>query len=149
MKDIPTSTEAKQSLNAHVAEKGREVHEKYGSAMGWKTLEAMMQDREVVRYPCRISFTNEGLMEGEFAYPHPLGNRPEDGFEIRVHPVFMTELSQVSHLVLYQLVAVNYGDFASIEDAETFGAAALGVDRESYYLAVCDLADRVAGCGCG
>jgi len=102
-----------------------------------------------VRYPCRISFTAEGLLDGEFAYPHPLGDAPEDGYEIRVHPLFMMELPMVPHLVLYQLVAVNYGDFASIDDAETFGAAALGMEREDYYRTICGLADQLGGCGCG
>ena len=44
-----------------------------------------------------------------------------------VHPFFMTQLEQVPLLVLYQLVLVNYGAFAAPEDAETFGAAALGL----------------------
>ena len=34
-----------------------------------------------------------------------------------VHPLFMTQLERVPHLVLYQLVLVNYGEFASGEDA--------------------------------
>jgi hypothetical protein len=145
----PTPAEAKQSLNAHVADKGMEIHAKYGPRIGWKEIQRIVQDRSVVRYPCEISFTSEGLRQGEFAYPHPLGDKPEDGYVIRVHPLFMTELPLVPHLVLYQLVAVNYGDFASIDDAETFGAAALGMDKEEYYRTVCRLADQLESCGCG
>ena len=46
-------------------------------------------------------------------------------------------------LVLYQLVLVNYGAFAAPDDAETFGAAALGLGRDEYYHALCRLADEL------
>jgi hypothetical protein len=53
----------------------------------------------------------------------------------------MTQLPQVPYLVLYQLVLVNYGEFASADDAETFGAAVLGFSQPEYYHALCELAD--------
>jgi hypothetical protein len=39
---------------------------------------------------------------------------------------------------------VNYGPFASPDDAETFGAAALGLDKDEYYARLCELADQIA-----
>lgn len=47
-------------------------------------------------------------------------------------------------LALYQLVLVNYGEFASTDDAEIFGASALGIPREYYYRALCEMADELA-----
>ena len=41
-------------------------------------------------------------------------------------PSFMLQLEQVPLLVLYQLVMVNYGAFASPDDAEAFGAGGFG-----------------------
>jgi hypothetical protein len=99
----------------------------------------------VVRYPCEIVFDSGPLQPGEFAHPMARGKRPEDGFVICVHPSFITQMERVPHLVLYQLVLVNYGEFASAEDAETFGAAALGLARDDYYQALCGLADQVGG----
>ena len=148
MSACPTPAEAKRSLNDHVADKGMELRAKYGPQIGWRELQQVLLDRALVRYPCEISFTAEGLREGEFAYPYPKGETPEDGFIVRVHPLFMTELHLVPHLVLYQLVAVNYGDFASAADAETFGAAALGLEPDAYYQTICRLADQLGGCGC-
>ena len=55
----------------------------------------------------------------------------------------MTQLEQVPLLVLYQLVLVNYGAFAAAEDAETFGAAALGLSKDQYYQILCGLADEL------
>ena len=62
-----------------------------------------------------------------------------------VHPWFMPQLEQVPLLVLYQLVLVNYGAFAAPEDAESFGAAALGLAKDEYYQALCRLADELQG----
>jgi hypothetical protein len=54
-------------------------------------------------------------------------------------------MDRVARLVLYQLVVVNYGEFASSDDAEIFGAAALGISREMYYQALCQMADLLEG----
>ena len=160
-----TAEGAQQSLTAHVEAKGIEVFVKYGSPMGWAELQALLNDRAYVRYPCEIVFDHTQLNPGEFAYPMPRGDAPEQGFTMFVHPVFMLELARVPALVLYHLVAVNYGEFASSDDAETFGAAALGLTRDEYYAMLCECADQVGaseqahsdagvctgadGCSCG
>jgi len=144
-----TAEDAKQSLTAHVAAKGEEIHAKYGPHIAWNELQQILNDRACVRYPCEIVFDEKPLQPGEFAYPVQKGEGPEDGFTMYVHPVLMTQLFKVPYAVLYQLVLVNYGQFASAEDAEAFGAAALGVNKEEYYGALCELADEIAECqGC-
>lgn len=141
-----TADDARQSLNGHVAAKGAEIFEKYGPELGWKELQRLLQDRACVRYPCEIVFDTGQLLRGEFAYPVSRGNTPEDGFTMFVHPMFMTQLDRVPYLVLYQLVLVNYGEFASSADAETFGASALGISRDEYYATLCEMADEIGGC---
>ena len=59
----------------------------------------------------------------------------------------MTQLDSVPYLVLYQLVLVNYGEFSSADDAETFGAAALGMSKDAYYHRLCELVDLLGGGG--
>jgi hypothetical protein len=139
-----TAEDARQSLSAHVASKGSELHQKYGPRIGWTELKQVLQDRAFVRYPCELAFDSTPLLPGEFACPVQHGESPEEGFTIAIHPQFALQLDQVPALVLYQLVAVNYGDFASPEDAELFGAYALGMDREEYYQRVCACADELA-----
>ncbi|MGD0536398.1 MAG: hypothetical protein ABSC03_02005 [Verrucomicrobiota bacterium] len=141
MSPPPTQADARQSLNAHVAAKGGEIHGKYGPHLGWSELLRLLEDPACVRYPCDIVFGDGPLQTGEMAFPEPKGARPEDGFTIYVHPCFATQRERVPALVLYQLVVVNYGAFASADDAETFGAAALGLSLDDYYRALCDLAD--------
>ena len=143
-----TADDAGQSLSAHVAAKGEEIFAKYGPHIGWKQLQLILQDRACVRYPCEIVFESPALQASEFAYAAPNGERPEDGFVIYVHPFFMTQLERVPSLILYHLVVVNYGDFASATDAEIFGAAALGLSQEEYYHELCEMADQL-GCGQG
>jgi hypothetical protein len=156
----PTAEEAKQSLNDHVAYKGWEICQRFGPGLGWADLQVLLNDRAFVRYPVEIVFDTANLNPGEFAYPAQRGERPEEGFIMYVHPIYMVQLSMVPYLVLYQLVSVNYGQFASPDDAETFGAHALGISRDEYYATVCELADQLgvgfdpgtsmlSGCGGG
>lgn len=158
-----TAEDAKQSLTAHVAGKGAEICAKYGPGLGWAGLQLLLNDRAYVRYPCEIVFDASALNPGEFAHAVAKGETPEAGFTMHVHPVYMLDLARVPYLVLYQLVTVNYGEFASADDAETFGANALGISRDDYYATICELADRLGeeetgtapddgcgdGCGCG
>jgi hypothetical protein len=137
-----SAEEARQSLNAHVAAKGLEIREKYGPRIGWTELQRILQDRSCVRYPCEILFDAAGLQQGEFAHPVAKGEQPDTGFTMFVHPLLLLQLERVPPLVLYQLVLVNYGDFASADDAETFGANALGLSKEDYYCALCEVADQ-------
>jgi len=139
-----TAEDARQSLSDHVAAKGAEIRAKYGPAIGWSQLQRILGDRECVRYPCEIAFDADPLLSDECAFPVPIGDRPEDGFRLCVHPYFSVDPGRVPLLALYQVVAINYGEFASPDDAEIFGAAVLGVPREEYYEALCSMADEIS-----
>lgn len=140
-----TADDARQSLAAHVEAKGVEIFCKYGPHIGWGQLPLLLADRAYVRYPCEMVFDAAPLQSGEFAVPLPKGGRPEEGFTMCVHPIFLTQLEEVPALVLYQLVALNYGVFASAHEAETFGAAALGLTRDEYYDRLCEFSDQLGG----
>jgi hypothetical protein len=159
-----TLTDAQESLTGHVASKGTEIREKYGPRIGWSEILRILEDRACVRYPCEVVFDDGPLRDGEFAHPVAKGAMPEEGYRMHVHPFFSVEPGILPALVLYQLVLVNYGDFASPEDAETFGAAVLGITRDAYYEQLCAASDMISestgmqaptpelaagGCGCG
>jgi hypothetical protein len=139
-----TAEDARQSMQAHVAFKGAEIHEKYGPHIGWNQLLALLQDKSCVRYPCEVMFDSSPLNDNEFAHATQKGERPEEGFTIFIHPYFATQLNRVPHLALYQLVLVNYGEFASADDAEIFGSHALGISTEEYYETLCAMVDEIA-----
>ena len=140
-----TADDAKQSLTTHVETKGVEVYSKYGPLLGWGELQRLLADHAYVRYPVKLVFDSAPLLPGEIAHPVQDGERPEEGFTMVVHPIFQLQLDLVPAIVLYQLVAVNYGVFASSDDAETFGAAALGLTRDEYYEMLCAASDQVGG----
>jgi hypothetical protein len=139
-----TAEDGRQSLNAHVAAKGAELHARYGPRLGWNELQRLLEDRSCVRYPCIVAFEYVPLRPGEFAHPVPQGERPEDGFIMYVHPYYLMQPDKIPYLVLYQLVLVNYGEFATSDDAEIFAAGALGLSREEYYATLCELADELS-----
>ncbi|MFI5356116.1 MAG: hypothetical protein ACHQ4G_02150 [Opitutales bacterium] len=143
-----TADDARQSLSAHAAVKGAEIHAKYGPEIGWAELGQILADRTCVRYPCELVFDATLLQEGEFAHPVALGESPEAGFKMHVHPLFMTQLADVPTLVLYQIVAVNYGEFASGDDAVAFAAAALGCSEDDYYEKLCEMIEPLSACDC-
>ena len=143
MSEQPSTNETRQSLHDHAAEKGRSIYAKYGPRIGWPELLRILDDKSAVRYPCRIVFEAKELQAGEFAHAQPVGSQPEDGFTLYVHPWFESQLEKVPYLVLYHLVTVNYGPFASADDAETFGANALGLSKDDYYQSLCAMADEI------
>src|SRR5690349_13295062 len=123
----------RQALSAQVAAEGSRVHARYGPSIGWQQLLALLQDRDCVRFPCDLLFDAAPLLPGEFAHAVAKGLKPEEGHVIYVHPLFEHQLEQVPYLVLHQVVLVNYGDRVSADDAETFGALALGLSRDEYF----------------
>ena len=139
-----TEEDGRRALRDHAAEKGAEGRAKAGGRVGWAELSALLEDRSVVRYPTRVVFDDRPLEPGEFAWARPLGERPSDGFEIVVHPYFRDREEDLPLLVAYHLVAVNYGEIATREEAEAFGAALLGLEVDDYYERVCRLADELA-----
>lgn len=138
--------DVRESLNTHVAAKGADIFNRYGPQIGWEQLQRILQDRTCVRYPCEIAFDAAPLCDGEFAHPVAKGERPEDGYVMHIHPCLETQRDEAILLVLYQLVLVNYGEFASPADAEVFGANALGIPADDFYSQLCQLADRICGC---
>ena len=142
-----TAEDARQSLTGHVEQKGIEVFGKFGPQLDWDRLQLLLEDRAFVRYPVEIVFDATPFQPGEIAHPVQKGEIPEEGFTMFVHPAFETQRERAIQAILYQLVVVNYGDFASPDEAETFGAAALGLTRDEYYAVLCGMSDEVGGTG--
>ncbi len=135
--------DARRSLADHVAALGAEIRLKYGPTIGWAELMRIMTAKECVRYPCELAFDAGMLHPSELAWLSPRGEHPQDGFVLQVHPHFAQTPERVPYIALYQLVLVNYGVFARPEDAEILGAAALGLDQDTYYAALCRMADEL------
>ena len=132
-----------EALRSHLIERASVARERYGPAMDLAAMEALLEDREFVRFPTQVGFDAEPLVANEFAWVKPMGERPSDGFTIVIHPFFKGAAADLPLLIAYQLVAVNYLDLATGEEAEAFGSTLLGIEREEYYQRVCELADSI------
>ena len=141
----PLARSRRQALSAQIAEEGAHLQARYGPSIGWQQLRALLQDRDCVRFPCDLLFDAVPLLPGEFAHALAKGLKPEEGYVIYLHPLFEHQLEQVPYLVLHQVVLVNHGDMASADDAETFGALALGLSRDEYFQVLCELSGQIGG----
>jgi len=152
-----TEEDVKSAVGDHAEERARAIRAKYGPEIDYETLLTILEDRECVRYPVTIEFDSGRLEPGMFAcaelVPEEISEEEaewRDGYEescdeyvIVVHEAFKERRDVLPALILYHLVVVNYGDFATAADAEVFGSTVLGLDREEYYSLLCDLTDQL------
>ena len=103
----------------------------------------ILKDDEFVRYPTRIEFNSEKIEEGMFGFADRVSTDANDGYIIYIHEYFKNKQGDLSALVFYHIVTVNYGDFVTYNEAEEFASAALGMDKEYYYQYLCRLVDSI------
>jgi len=128
-----------------VIDRAHSIRSKYGQELGWPELLKLLEDRSCIPFPCEVRFDPDPLLPYECAFSVPRGNEPGDGYTIFVHPACASELSHVPYLVLYQIALLALGAHATPEEAEAFGAAALGLEKDEYCRALCALADQLGG----
>ena len=90
----PTEQDGYAALRGHLVGRADACREKYaieGDHLSWKTLLEIFEDRDIVRFPVEVVFTNEGLMKGEFAIPRPKGDKATEGFQLLIRPCFQTD----------------------------------------------------------
>jgi hypothetical protein len=137
--------DGREALRDHVIQKAQAARLKYGLHIDAEVIMKMLDDREVVRYPTGVRFDAGPLQPGEFAYAQPLGARPADGYCLYVHPHFERQPEILPLLIAYHIVDINYGEIATAAEAELFGATLLGLEVDTYYQALCALADSLPG----
>lgn len=130
-------------LTAELSSKASEIRCRYGSDMGWEQIQQVLLDPQITPLPCQISFDSRPLLPGEFAHATPNGESEGPGFVIYLHPQYATQLGRVSYLVLHQWVMACYAGRATVEDAEAFGALVLGLSKEAYFEALCELSGQI------
>ncbi len=138
-----TEEDGRSALRDHVVEKAAQARRKCGGRVDYATILALLDDREIVRYPTRLRFDANPLEPGEFAFAQPLGAHPRDGYCLYVHPAFERREELLPLLIAYHIVRVNYGEIATHAEAELFGATLLGLAVDEYYAALCAAADEI------
>jgi hypothetical protein len=143
MEHRPTEQDGNEALREHIAVKAHEARLRYGLYIDAETMYRILDDRKVCRFPVGVRFDTEQLEPGEPAYPMPLGERPTEGFCLFVHPVFEDQPDLIPLIVAYYIAAMNYGEIVTREEAELFGATLLGLEIDTYYQAMCEIADSL------
>ncbi len=136
---------AKDALLAHVLDKAWEARQKHGPTMDWPAMQNLLADRDFVRHPVTVTFDHDNLSTELFAELVMTGDVPADGYDLRLHPSLRDAPPIWPLCVAYHIVAVNYGEIVSHEEAEQFGATLLGLDQEQYYQELCNLTDALHG----
>ena len=139
----PTEHDGRQALADHAADKAMAARLRYGLLIDADAILKMLDDRSVVRYPTGLRFDDAALRAGEFAFAMPLGQLPSEGFCLFLHPCFRDHPEAWPLLIAYHIPAINYGEIATAEECERFAATLLGMEREPYYEALCELADSI------
>ncbi len=139
-----TAQDGKIALRDHVALKAAAAHERLAMLIGDDAIWRLLNDDAVVRYPVGVRFDDEPLDPGEFAVPSALGEHPSQGFCLFIHPRFEHRPETWPLIAGYYIPSINYGEIATEEDAELFGAVLVGMNTEEYYSALCAIADEVA-----
>ncbi len=145
MESIATEAGARAAFCEHLKARAAAARLRYGLYIDAEAILKMLADRRVVRYPTTIEFDAAPLQAHEFAYPRPLGFHPSDGYCLLVHPHFEPQPENLPLLVAYHIPTINYGGIVEARHAELYGATLLGLEPETYYRALCELADSVPG----
>jgi hypothetical protein len=137
-----TLEDGRRALAVHAQIKGVLLREKYGPGMDYDTLLRILKDREFVRYPVDIVFCSKKIEGDMFAAAERVSRDADEGYVIYLHEYYQKCLDDVPAMVLYHIVTVNYGDFATYHEAEEFGSSALGMSKDEYYRHLCRLVDE-------
>lgn len=138
-----TEEDGRTALRDHIVERAAQARIRYGLYIDGEAIMRMLDDRQVTRYPCGVRFDASALMPGEFAHAQPLGDRPSDGYCLFVHPALESETDLWPLVMAYHIVSINYGEIATSDEAELFGATLLGLEVEDYYQALCEVSDHL------
>jgi hypothetical protein len=139
-----SAEEAKSSLKEHVREKAFLAREKYGTFFDLEVMRKIMADRQIVRYPMTLDFSDDKLQAGEFAFLEVSEIEESPVYCLHVHPRYRECSEALPKIIAYYVVVVNYGDIATHEEAEIFGATLLGISIEGYYQDLCRYADQLS-----
>lgn len=138
-----SADEGLEALRSHLVEKALEARAKYGPLVDAAAIRNVIDDPSFVRFKTEIAFESGTLRPGEFAWAKPVGERPQAGFRLVLHPALEGRPEDWPLCAAYHLVSINYLDVATSAEAEVFGAALFGLSIEAYYERLCAIADAL------
>ncbi|MDP7070718.1 MAG: hypothetical protein QF561_05150 [Phycisphaerales bacterium] len=142
-REAQLEADAHEALREHLLRTARFGRQRHPSIRSLEDTQSLLADRDVVRYPVEVVFDAASLQSGEFAYADMVGDRPDAGYRLSIHPQFQGHATALPLLIAYHIPTINFGPIVTADESEVFGAELLGLDQEAYYTRLCALADSI------
>jgi hypothetical protein len=142
MRDTYPTPEARGLLD-HILRKAAHAREKYGGEIDTAAVLHILEDREIVHYPVAIRFEAWHLEPDELAYLEQLGEHPDEGFLLFMHPALEAHHELWPAVIAFHLPAVNYGDAITHDEARQYAATLLGIAADTLTAALEQLAESL------
>ena len=155
------------SLLNHLRHQATEARARHGGLRPGN-LDTFLNDRDCVRYPTRLVLEFGDMSPHQFAQPdRDYRNNHPEARVLYLRPILGRRPDLIALAVSYMLPLLNFGSVVSDEHCLEYGATLMGLDVNSYYDRICELADFVgaevmmpdqennpappepASCGCG
>ncbi len=138
----------KDCLGIHIKEQATNARIVHGG-LSPCNIETFLADRNVLRHPTRLVLGYGEMEPHQFAEPGP-DTRDDTGKGriLYLRPVLGQRSDLIALAISYMVPVINYGDAVTDEDCLGYGAALMGMDRETYYGLICELADVVGAEEC-
>lgn len=127
------------SLLNRIREQAQEARQRHGG-LGPANLQSFLQDPDAVRYPTRLVLEYGEMGVHQFAQPEPDYRNP-GGCMLYVRPILGQRPDLLALAVSYMIPIINYGELISDKHCLAYGAALMGLDEETYYRRICEMAD--------
>ncbi len=122
----------RSALRGHIADKAAAARERYGPLFDDEAIQRLLADRRFVRFPVTLQYDARSLEPGCGAAVRPFSDDAADGFLLNIHPALRQRFGALGLIVARHLVEISYGQVATIEDAEVFGATLMGMSVEAF-----------------
>ena len=127
-----------ESLRSHLVDTAMVAHRLY-APLDPARLDALLHDRDHVRYPVRLAFRIGNMAPHQFANPE----EEADGYVLNVHPDLEGRAGDLAFVVGYFLPLMSYGDLISDDHCLLYGATLNGLPVPAYYQELCRIADAI------
>jgi hypothetical protein len=127
------------ALFEHARFSAERARTRLGGPLNETNLPAFLIDPQCLRYATRITFDRAGLEPHQFAQPELQGKE----CCLHVDPCLQDRPDLLYQAVAYMAAVINYGDAATAELAERYGALLTGLTQEQFYSKISEIADFI------
>ena len=134
----------REGLENHIRFVVEKAINKHGRPESLETLNRLLEDNEIVRFPSTLIFDDAELKKGEAVKLDKIADDADEKYRIIIHPAFLERDKDVIALVLYQIVKINYGKIAKEKESLLFASSLLGIKEDIYQTQINELLTEIS-----